>query len=173
MNNRTNMNKKAQNEIENIRTTKKNDPAVNLYILLDQTDGIVTSAVELEIQHLKITQPQVRVLTMLSRQDKPATLEELANWTLKEFNSVSTLINRMEKKGLVKKSKKNGDLKTYVTLTEKGSDLYHKQVTERSIHLIFDKLSPEEKKQLNSILKKVRDTTRDLLGLDYRPPFLP
>jgi len=94
------MNKKAQNEIENIRTAKKNDPEVNLYILLDQTDSIVTSAVELEIKHLKMTQPQVRVLTMLSREDKPVTLEELANWTLKEFNSVSTLINRMEKKGL-------------------------------------------------------------------------
>lgn len=167
------MKKNNQNEIEKIKTAKKNDPEVNLYILLDQTDGIVTSAVELEIKHLKMTQPQVRVLTMLSRQDKPATLEELANWTLKEFNSVSTLINRMEKKELVKKTKINGDLKTYVTLTEKGSELYHKQVTERSIHLIFDKLSSEEKKQLDSILKKVRDTTRDLLGLDYRPPFLP
>lgn len=167
------MKKNNKNEIEEIRTAKKNDPEINLYILLDQTNGIVTSAVELEIKHLKMTQPQVRVLTMLSRQDKPATLEELANWTLKEFNSVSTLINRMEKKGLVKKTKNNGDLKTYISLTEKGSDLYHKQVTERSIHLIFESLSPEEKKQLDSILKKVRDTTRDLMGLDYRPPFLP
>jgi DNA-binding MarR family transcriptional regulator len=167
------MNKKAQNEIENIRTAKKNDPEVNLYILLDQTDSIVTSAVELEIKHLKMTQPQVRVLTMLSREDKPVTLEELANWTLKEFNSVSTLINRMEKKGLVKKTKTNGDLKTYVTLTEKGSELYHQQVTERSIHLIFEKLSSNEKKQFDSILKKIRDTTRDLLGLDFKPPFLP
>jgi DNA-binding MarR family transcriptional regulator len=167
------MNKKAQDKIGNIRTTKKNDPEVNLYILLDQTDSIVTSAVELEIKHLKMTQPQVRVQTMLSRQDKPATLEELANWTLKEFNSVSTLINRMEKKGLVKKTKINGDLKTYISLTEKGSELYHIQVTERSIHLIFNQLSSQEKKQLDSILKKVRDTTRDLLGLDYRPPFLP
>ncbi len=167
------MNKKAQNEIENIRTTKKNDPEVNLYILLDQTDGIVTSAVELEIKHLKMTQPQVRVLTMLSREDKPVTLDELANWTLKEFNSVSTLINRMEKKGLVKKTKINGDLKTYVKLTEKGSELYHKQVTERSIHLIFEKLTAKEREQLESILKKVRNTTRDLLGMDYRPPFLP
>ena len=167
------MKKNNKNEKEEIRTAKKNDPEINLYILLDQTNGIVTSAVELEIKHLKMTQPQVRVLTMLSRQDKPATLEELANWTLKEFNSVSTLINRMEKKGLVKKTKNNGDLKTYISLTEKGSDLYHKQVTERSIHLIFESLSPEEKKQLDSILKKVRDTTRDLMGLDYRPPFLP
>jgi DNA-binding MarR family transcriptional regulator len=167
------MNKKAQNEIENIRTTKKNDPEVNLYILLDQTDSIVTNAVELEIKHLKMTQPQVRVLTMLSREAKPVTLDELANWTLKEFNSVSTLINRMEKKGLVKKTKTNGDLKTYVTLTEKGSELYHKQVTERSIHLIFEKLTAKEREQLESILKKVRNTTRDLLGMDYRPPFLP
>jgi DNA-binding MarR family transcriptional regulator len=165
--------KKVQNTLENIRKAKKNDPEVNLYILLDQTNGIVTNAVELEIKHLKMTQPQVRALTMLSRQDRPVTLEELANWTLKEFNSVSTLINRMEKKGLVKKSKKNGDQRTYVSLTEKGSNLYHLQVTERSIHLIFDKLSSEEKKQFGSILKKIRDTTRDLLGLDFKPPFMP
>ena len=120
-----------------------------------------------------MTQPQVRVLTMLSRENRPVTINELANWTLKEFNSVSTLINRMERKGLIKKVKKTGDLKTYVTLTEKGSNLYHKQVTERSIRLIFEKLTSEEKKQLELTLKKLRDTTRDLLGMDYRPPFLP
>jgi DNA-binding MarR family transcriptional regulator len=160
-------------EIENIRVSKKNDPDINLYILLDQTDGIVINAVELEIKHLRITQPQVRILTILSRENRPVTLEDLANWTLKEFNSVSTLINRMEKKGLVKKTKKTGDLKTYVILTEKGSKLYHKGVTERSIHLIFDKLSEEERKQLKDLLKKVRDATRELLGLNYKPPFIP
>lgn len=162
----------VQNEIENIRTSKKNDPEINLYILLDQADSIVTNAVELELKHLQMTQPQVRVLTMLSREDRPVTLDELANWTLKEFNSVSTLINRMEKKGLIKKIKKEGELKTYVVLTEKGSDLYHKNVTERSIHLIFEKLTTNEQQQLHYLLKKVRDTTRDLLGMDYRPPFL-
>jgi len=51
----------------------------------------------------------------------------------------------MEIKGLIKKIKKEGDLKTYVVLTEKGSELYHKQVTERSIHLIFSKLSKKKK----------------------------
>jgi MarR family transcriptional regulator, organic hydroperoxide resistance regulator len=162
-----------QNDTEKIRALKKSDPLVNLYILLDQTNGIVTNAVELEIKHLRVTQPQVRILTMLSREDKPVTLDELAKWTLKEFNSVSTLINRMEKSDLVKKIKKDGDLKTYVVLTEKGSDLYHNQVTERSIHLIFGDLSNEEKIQLDSLLMKIRNKTRDLLGLDYRPPFLP
>ena len=127
--------KPDSSELESIRERKKNDPDINLYILLDQVDGIVTNAVELELKHLRLSQPQARVLTMLSREREPATIEELANWTLKEFNSVSTLINRMEKKDLIKKLKKPGDLKTYITLTEKGSELYHKQVTERSILL--------------------------------------
>ena len=165
--------KAGQKEIEKIRASKKHDPEINLYILLDQTDSIVINAVELEFKHLSVTQPQVRILTMLSRENRPVTLEELSNWTLKEFNSVSTLINRMEKKGLVKKTKKNGNFKTYVTLTEKGSKLYHQGVTERSIHLIFDKLSKEERQQLKELLMKVRNNTRELLGLDYRPPFLP
>jgi DNA-binding MarR family transcriptional regulator len=167
------MGKNHQSEMENIRTIKKNDPEINLYILLDQTDSIVTNAVELEIKHLRITQPQVRVLTMLSSENRPVTIEELANWTLKEFNSVSTLVNRMETKGLVKKIKKEGDLKTYIALTAKGSDLFLKQVTERSIHLIFSKLTDQEKKLFDATLRKIRDTTRDLLGLDYRPPFMP
>jgi DNA-binding MarR family transcriptional regulator len=164
--------KKVRNDTGNIRISKKNDPEINLYILLDQADSIVTNAIELEIKHLRMTQPQVRVLTMLSREDKPTTLEELANQTFKEFNSVSTLINRMEKKGLVKKVKKPGELKTYVALTEKGSDLYYNQITERSIHLIFNEFTSEEKQQLESTLKKVRDKTRDLMGLSYKPPFL-
>ncbi len=165
--------KKPRTEIQKIRTIKRDDPEINLYILLDQTRDLVTNAVELELKHLRMTQPQVKVLTMLSREDRPVTLDELANWTLKEFNSVSTLINRMEKKGLVRKIKKDGDLKTYIALTEKGSDLYHRQVTERSIHLIFNELSEEEKKQLKDLLMKVRNTTRELMGLDFKPPFLP
>jgi DNA-binding MarR family transcriptional regulator len=165
--------KQDQNEIESIRIFKKNNPEINLYILLDQTNSIVTNAVEMEIKHLRLTQPQIRILTMLSRENRPVTLDELANWTLKEFNSVSTLVNRMEGKGLIRKIKKDDDFKTYVTLTEKGHDLYYRQVTERSIHLIFSKLSKEEQKQLDAILKKVRDTTRDLLGFDFRPPFMP
>jgi DNA-binding MarR family transcriptional regulator len=165
--------KSAPNEIEKIRSLKRDDPEINLYVLMDQANSVITQAVELELKHLQITQPQARVLTMLSRQNTPVTLEELANWTLKEFNSVSTLINRMEKKGLIKKIKIDGNLKTYITLSEKGSDLYHRQVTERSIHLIFSKLSKDEQKQLENTLKKVRDNTRDLLGLNFRPPFMP
>ena len=164
--------KAAPNDIQKIRKIKKEDPDINLLVLLDQTCSVVTTAVELELKSLRITQPQVRILSMLSREDRPVTIDELANWTFKEFNSVYTLINRMEKRGLIKKLKKKEDSKTYIVPTEKGSVLYHKKVTEQSIHLVFGKLSDEEKKQLFTILKRVRDTTSDILGLGFKPQFL-
>jgi DNA-binding MarR family transcriptional regulator len=162
-----------QSDIEKIRISKKNDPNLNLYILLHQTQSLIANAVETELKGIRVTQPQVILMTMLSRENRPLTLDELANWSLKDFSSVFTLVNRMEKKGLVKKVKNNGDNKTYVTLTKQGSLLYHQKVTERSIQLIFDRLSPEEKKQLDSILKTMREYTREILGLAFRPPFLP
>jgi MarR family transcriptional regulator, negative regulator of the multidrug operon emrRAB len=162
-----------RSDIENIRVMKKESPEISLYMLLCQANDIMLNAVELELKQYGITIPQVRVMVMLSRENRPVTLDELVKWNLREFNSVSTLINRMEKKGLVRKFKKDGDRKTYIELTDEGNILYHQKVTERSIQLIMGALSNEEKNQLGSLLRKVRDTARDTLGLDFRPPFLP
>jgi DNA-binding MarR family transcriptional regulator len=167
------MDKASPGKIDKIIIVKKEDPDINLLIIFDQSSSLLNTAVELELRHLRVTQPQVRILNMLSRENRPVTIDELVDWTFKEFNSVSTLINRMEKRGLIKKIKKNDDLKTYIVPTEKGNVLYHEQIAERSIHLIFSKISDEEKKQLYNILKKVRDITRNFLGLDFKPPFLP
>jgi DNA-binding MarR family transcriptional regulator len=163
----------TQSDIQKIRILKTHDPNINLYILLDQTRSLISNAVDIELRQFRVTQTQVMTMAILSREDRPITLDELANWSLREFSSVYTLINRMEKKGLVKKIKKSDDPKTYVALTNKGSLLYHLKITERSIQLIFNMLSVDEKKQLDVVLKKLRDGTRDLLGLDFRPPFLP
>ena len=160
-------------EILKIRISKLNDPDINLLILFAQTSLIIGDAIELELKHLRITRPQVGVLAMLSREDRPLTLDEIAKWTQKEFNSVSVLINRMEKKGLVRKVKKNNSPKTYVVLTEKGNILYHKKVTENSVHQIFGKLTDEEKRTFIQITSKLLDTTRDLIGLSHKPSFLP
>jgi DNA-binding MarR family transcriptional regulator len=165
--------KTGKDKPEKIRERKISDPDINLYALLYQADTVITHAIELELKHLRVSQAQARLLFKLTKENRPITIEELANWSIKGFNSVSTLINRMETKGLIKKIKKENDLKTYITLTEKGDNLYLKQITERSIHLIFGKLSEEEVNQLKKILKKLNNTTLDLLGRNYRPPFMP
>ena len=123
-------------------------------MLLCQTNDILANANELEFKQYGITIPQVRVMVMLSRENRPVTLDELVKWNLREFNTVSTLINRMEKKGLVRKFKKDGDMKTYIELTDEGNILYHQKVTERAIELTLGTLSKEEKKTTRLIVEK-------------------
>lgn len=167
------MDELIKTEISEIREKKLNDPDINLLIMFTRTANIIDSAVGLELKNLKVTRPQVAVLSMLSRLNRPLSIDEMAKWTEKEFNSMSALINRMEKRDLVKKVRKQEDLKTYIILTEKGSHLYHIKIAERSIHMIFGQLSDQEKNLLISILTKLRNVTSDLLGLNYKPPFMP
>ena len=152
--------------------SKANDPRIRLHALLDSTRETIQKAVKLELAQYKMSQSQVKVMHMLARTGDGLTLGQLSEFAIRKLNSMTTLINRMQKKGLVKKVKRDGDSKTYVFLTDKGMDIYDNTVTERSITLIFDILSDEEKKQLTTLLSKLQSEARDLLGLDYKPPFL-
>ncbi len=151
---------------------KADDPRIVLYGLLDQTSEAILKAVELELGQYQMSTPQVKILHMLAQGNGGMTLSELAIGTVRELNSISTLIGRMQRKGLVKKRKKPGDDKTYVTLSDRGKDIYNNTITERSIYLIFDALSEEEKSEFAALLKKLQMKARALLGLDYKPPFL-
>jgi DNA-binding MarR family transcriptional regulator len=152
--------------------SKANDPRIKLYALLDSTRETIQKAVKLELAQYQMSQSQVKVMHLLAQSEEGLTPGQLSESAIRELNSITTLINRMQKKGLVKKVKRNGANRTYVILTDKGMDIYANTVTERSIMLIFDTLSDEEKSQLTSLLSKLQTKARNLLGLDYKPPFL-
>jgi len=153
-------------------TVKKDDPFFQLFALYILTGDTITNAAELELAQYKVNFPQARILYMLNKEKRPVTLQELSKWVLRELNSVSILINKMEADGLVKKIKRPGDKKTYVTLTEKGWDLYNNQITDESQRMIFSVLTEEERKQFEVYLKKILNKARSLLGMDFKPPFL-
>ena len=152
--------------------SKANDPRIKLHALLDSTRETIQKAVKMELAQYQMSQSQVKVMHMLAQSEEGLTPGQLSESAIRELNSITTLINRMQKKGLVTKVKKDGDHKTYVVLTDKGFDIYNNTVTERSITLIFDTLTDEEKSQLTSLLSKLQTKARNLLGLDYKPPFL-
>jgi len=93
-----NMSTKTQRDIEKTRLLKAKDSDINLTILFDQTSTILTNAIDLELRHFKTNQTQIRVLTMLSRENRPITIDELANWCLKEFIWFSLLFIAWEKR---------------------------------------------------------------------------
>ena len=152
--------------------SKANDPRIKLHALLDSTRETIQKAVKLELAQYQMSQSQVKVMHMLAQSEEGLTPTQLSESAIRELNSITTLVNRMQKKGLVAKVKRDGDNKTYIVLTDKGMNIYNNTVTERSITLIFDALSDEEKRQLTSLLSKLQTKARNLLGLDYKPPFL-
>jgi DNA-binding MarR family transcriptional regulator len=151
---------------------KTDDPKIALYGLLDSTRDLIFKAVEMELAQYQMSAPQVKVLDILARSPISMTLSQLSEGTVKELNSVSALVTRMAKKGLVKKTRKPGDGKIYVVITEAGKEVFENTVTEKSIHLVFEAISEVEQKQLRSLLSKLHQKARTLLGLDYKPPFL-
>jgi|WetSurMetagenome_2_1015567.scaffolds.fasta_scaffold296006_1 DNA-binding MarR family transcriptional regulator len=158
--------------IEELRMHKTDDPQIALYGLLDSTRDLIFKAVDMELAQYQMSAPQVKVLDMLARSSDGLTLSQLSEGTVKELNSVSALVTRMAKKGLVKKTRKLGDGKIYVVIAEAGKEVFENTVTERSIHLVFETLNNAEEKQLRSLLSKLHQKARTLLGLDYKPPFL-
>ena len=146
------------------------DPNFQLWVLLDQTRDLVAKSREYELKRYKLSRVQASVLYILLRENRGITIAEIANWNIREPHSVLSLINRMEKIGLVKKVRDEDDDKVKITLTDKGREVYL-SAPKLSMQMIFSALSEKEKKQLKSILEKVRVHTRELLGIDYSPPF--
>ncbi|OGO18067.1 MAG: hypothetical protein A2Z02_03305 [Chloroflexi bacterium RBG_16_48_7] len=151
---------------------KIDDRTRNLFVLFDQTRDTLIHAVELELKQSKMNYPQARVLFILTRDTSGMTQVQMAKWLARNLNSVSTLINKMVKKGLVKKIRNKEDGKIYVVATEKGVE-YWNHVPEQALQLAFSAMTEEEKEQLRALLKKLRAEVRNLLGLDYKPPFMP
>jgi DNA-binding MarR family transcriptional regulator len=157
-----------------INKAKNNSPGntdFELWVLLDQTRFAIFRAREMELAHFGLTLTQAVVLHTLQNRGGTATIIEIAKFTMKQHHSISTLINRMVRQGLVKKSK-GPDNKIQVAITPKGQETYAK-ATQSSIEMIFSALSREEKQKFGVYLKQVRSKARNLLGMDYKPPFLP
>ena len=165
----------AKKQIENPKSkviSPLDDPDLNLWVLLDRTRDVMSKAREMELDQYKLSRVHTTVLYPLLSESRGMTIAEISNWSLREPNSVLSLVNRMEKNGLVKKIRNADSDKVKIILTEKGRKVYT-NAARFSVKMILSVLSEEEKRQLHSCLEKVRSKGRELLGVDYKPPFLP
>jgi DNA-binding MarR family transcriptional regulator len=166
------MNKKNNHKTQHGEVVKLDDETRNLFVLLEMTRTTAVAALEIELKHYKTDFTEGRILFTLSREKNGMTQADISKYVLKKQNSISTQLSKMEKKGLIKKIKRQGDSKTYAVLTTKGLELWN-QINERSIYLTFSVLSEPEKEILRTLLGRLRNQARNLLGLNFKPPFLP
>ena len=161
-------NTKFQEDLKQGKSTYK---VHELYPLFHNTDVIISRARELELASFGLTLEQGVLLHTLIKMGGSATLDEITENTMRQYHSVSTLVNRMAKLGLVKKVKYSDKKKFQVSITDKGLNIYSK-ATCNSLDMIFSVLSPEDQKIFTKYLQHLTDKARNLLGLDYRHPFL-
>jgi DNA-binding MarR family transcriptional regulator len=160
------------NQIAPINNIKINaDNSHDIWVLLDRTHFAVTRSRLLELAQFNLTKEQAQVLYVLRFFGGSATMTQIASFTLRQHHSVSTLVKRMEKTGLLKKTKVHKNKVYKIIITKKGKDIYEK-VTRESIEMVFSSLSSEDKRKLTSCLIQLQERANSLLGLDYQPPFL-
>ncbi len=125
-----------------------------------------------ELLQYGITPEEAAVLLVVRSIGQRATPAEISRWLLREPHSVSGLLRRMEKKGLLKRVK---DLERRnlirVTITKKGREAYNQSTERGSIHRIVSAISKEDCQKMKVCLEKLWVKALEELGTDYKPPF--
>jgi len=129
-----------------------------LWLVIQRAMRYTFEAMGREMSLYGITPEQGDVLFILNTLNGKLTLLEIARLTCRQSQSVLALINRMEKKGLVRKARglqKRSSIS--VVLTEKGRQVYESSSKREAIHNIMSILSEEERHQLASCMNRLSD----------------
>lgn len=138
---------------------------------LFRTATVVQRARELELAPLGISTIQAGVLYVLAVADRPPTPSQLARVLYREPHSMSALVNRMEKQGLIEKSEdpQQSNL-VRVSLSKKGQETFEAQWNKKLTNNITACLSEEELSALENSLQKMHDRAIDIIrGLQPTP----
>jgi DNA-binding MarR family transcriptional regulator len=133
-------------------------PDFMLWVLMNQASDLLSRARNAELEKYSITERQAIILEIVSRLGNKASPTEIARWSLREPHSISNLLIRMEKQGLVcRTSNRDKKKKVDITLTEKGRKAFKESLKKESIHKIMSCLSGKEIQALTPLMQKIRD----------------
>ena len=155
-------------QINNNQANLTPDIDYQLWILLDHLRYTIFKARKRELERYDITPEQAQILLTLGRSES-FTINQIVAYTQHRHHSVSTLINRMEKKELVSKIKIPGKgRKLNIKITEKGYELLRRMARD-SFSRIFTCLSEGEKEVMIDHLSRLMVSSYRLLGKEHTP----
>ena len=141
-----------------METNPTRDLDYELWGLLNQASHAMERAREDELRPLGLSMMHAAVLYIVKVAKDPVTPAQISRWLFREPHSVSALLQRMEKQGLLKRAK---DLERKnvirVTLTERGEEAYRQSREMKPIRRVMSHLSPKERDSLKIPLETIRD----------------
>ena len=138
-------------------THTSNIELYELWLMLHRVIHQMSTIRSKELSRYGLSMAEAAAMAVIHSLDGKATPAELARQTLREPHSVSGLLSRMHRKGLVNKTTdQNRRNIVRLSLTEKGYEVYWKAIEVESVGAILSALSEPERKQFWSALRKLR-----------------
>jgi DNA-binding MarR family transcriptional regulator len=146
---------------------KFEDPYKGAWILLRQTYNLILKCEDKVFSEYGLTTEQHAVLMVVKHISGPVRITDIARWLDRSVNSVSMIVDRMVKAGLVRRVRDRKDRRTvFVTITNKAEKAYVPASVAgwELIQEILSPLSDEDRLTLIRLLETLRDKTYDYLG---------
>jgi DNA-binding MarR family transcriptional regulator len=120
---------------------------------------------EKELRRYGLTPEHAQILFVARALGEKATINAIARYILRAPHSVSAIIERMQRKRLVKKIR-DPDRKKMVTivLTERGLKAYELTSQRKPIHEIMAVLDENDRRDLRRCLEKILYKSSEVLG---------
>ncbi len=149
------------------------DPVLVAWVRLRQAWEAIYKVMEVELDKRETTLAQIDVLTILSLSKAPLTPGQIASYMFREKHSASALLSRMQRAGYVKKVRSRKDQRVVkIRMQPKGEELLKQALRSglgQTHKVLRSCLTEGETKQLDGLLKKVRDCSLKELGMRTEP----
>jgi len=135
-----------------------NDDDYNLIAVINQTSHAWSLARTRELAKYgyNLSIMRAAVLLILQVMDNNATPTQISQWMLREPHTISALLDRMEKDGLIRRFRDMHKKNTVrVSMTEKGRDAYQLSLEREAFHSLMSVLDETEREQLRNVMTKL------------------
>jgi len=145
-----------------------NESQHSVWRLLHRTSDLISRCEEVTFaQKAGVSHQHYEILLMMVALDGPVRAVDLARQLERSTNTMSTILDRMEKCGFVRKVRNLSDRRAVrLVVTQKGKDKL-KQATETGwtlIHRLLASFSDRDLDSLSCLLEKLRNSAIDELG---------
>lgn len=145
------------------------DEDYRLWVMLLRVRDIGLKARERELAKHNLRPRHSAVLFAIKELGRNATPGEIARRTYREPHSLSVMLNRMERDGLIRKKKSpEGGNRITVSLTRKGQQAFLASSRRESIHRMVSTLSERQRQNLKSCLRTLWEA--GLREVEAKPP---
>ncbi len=148
------------------------DATLTTWVLLRQTRSAMQKVAERKLAKSGLTPEQVDVLWICRDHPEPLIPAELARLMFREEQTITGLLNRLEREGLVRRiPKRKGKPFTELKITDKGREAAGAgiEVARALMTEIMSTLSAPEHEELQRVLRVLERKMAELLQMELVP----